>query len=119
RSLVALSDQRQRQRARERHAEDGKDLDHKMPSFPRKRESSGLRRTWLGPRDPAPAKAGGGDDAIARAPGHHHSPSLSFSRCLRSRLSNCSRIWKKNTPRISTPTSTSSAIPSSTTIGMP
>ena len=46
-------------------------------------------------------------------------PSFSFSRCLRSRLSNCSRIWKKNTPRISTPTSTSSAIPSSTTIGMP
>ena len=33
--------------------------------------------------------------------------------------SNRSRIWKKNTPRMTTPTSTSSAIPSSTTIGMP
>ena len=48
-----------------------------------------------------------------------YSASLSFSRCFKSRLSNCSRIWKKNTPRISMPTSTSSAIPSSTTIGMP
>jgi hypothetical protein len=36
-----------------------------------------------------------------------------------SRLSNCSRIWNMNTPRISTPISTSSAMPSSTTIGMP
>ena len=45
--------------------------------------------------------------------------SFSFSRWRMSRLSNCSRIWNMNTPRISTPTSTSSAMPSSTTIGMP
>ena len=36
-----------------------------------------------------------------------------------SRLSNFSRIWNMNTPKISTPTSTSSAIPNSTIIGMP
>ena len=45
--------------------------------------------------------------------------SFSFSRWRISRLSNCSRIWNMNTPRISTPISTSSAMPSSTTIGMP
>ena len=38
---------------------------------------------------------------------------------LMSRLSNCSRIWNMKTPRISMPTSTSRAMPSSTTIGMP
>src|SRR5207344_1092755 len=48
----------------------------------------------------------------------HHS-SFSRSRWRMSRLSNCSRIWNMNTPRISTPISTSSAMPSSTTIGMP
>jgi len=36
-----------------------------------------------------------------------------------SRLSNCSRIWNMKTPRITMPTSTSSAMPSSTTIGIP
>ena len=45
--------------------------------------------------------------------------SRSFSRWRMSRLSNFSRIWNMNTPRISTPISTSSAMPSSTTIGMP
>jgi hypothetical protein len=35
-------------------------------SFPRKRESSVSVRARLGPRDPAPAKAGGGDDGSAR-----------------------------------------------------
>src|SRR6202158_2615808 len=48
-----------------------------------------------------------------------HSSSFKRSRCLRSRLSNCSRIWKKKTPSISMPTRTSRAMPSSTTIGMP
>ena len=45
--------------------------------------------------------------------------SLSFSRWWMSSESNCSRIWNMNTPRITMPTSTSSAMPSSTTIGMP
>ena len=45
--------------------------------------------------------------------------SRSRSMWRMSRLSNCSRIWKKNTPRMTMPTSTSSAMPSSTTIGMP
>ncbi len=49
----------------------------------------------------------------------HFSVSRSDSRWCRSRLSNCSRIWKKNTPSTSIATSTSSATPSSTTIGMP
>src|SRR6185503_5174930 len=48
----------------------------------------------------------------------HHS-SFSCSRWCMSSESNCSRIWNRNTPRITMPTSTSSAIPSSTTIGMP
>jgi hypothetical protein len=45
--------------------------------------------------------------------------SFSDSRWCRSRLSNCSRIWKKKTPSTSIATSTSSATPSSTIIGMP
>ena len=49
----------------------------------------------------------------------HYWSSFSDSRWCRSRLSNCSRIWKKNTPSTSIATSTSSATPSSTTIGMP
>ena len=39
--------------------------------------------------------------------------------CPMSRLSKVSRIWKKNTPKMKVPTSTSSAMPSSTTSGMP
>ena len=49
----------------------------------------------------------------------HRQLSLSFSRWRMSRLSNCSRIWNMKTPRIRMPTSTSRAMPSSTTIGMP
>src|SRR6185437_9615558 len=48
-----------------------------------------------------------------------HQSSLSFSRWWMSSESNCSRIWNRKTPRITMPTSTSSAMPSSTTIGMP
>ena len=74
------------------------------------------RRSPMTARSAAPAS---GKPRTARISITYHSPSFSFSRCLRSRLSNCSRIWKKNTPRISMPTRTSSAMPSSTTIGMP
>src|SRR5439155_179589 len=48
-----------------------------------------------------------------------HQCSLSFSRCRVSSVSKRSRISKMKTPRISAATSTSSATPSSTTIGMP
>ena len=49
----------------------------------------------------------------------HAQSSFSFSICRMSRLSNCSRIWKKKMPKMKVPTSTSSATPSSTTSGMP
>src|SRR6185295_6577631 len=49
----------------------------------------------------------------------HFSVSLRCSMCRRSRLSKASRTWKKKMPRISTPTSTSSAIPISTASGIP
>src|SRR5205823_12823303 len=48
-----------------------------------------------------------------------HQCSLSFSRCRVSTESKRSRISKMKMPRISAATSTSSAMPSSTTIGMP
>src|SRR5262249_55428504 len=40
-----------------------------------------------------------------------HHRSFSFSRWWMSRLSNLSRMWKKNTPNIRVPTRTSSAMP--------
>src|SRR5205814_7674841 len=39
-----------------------------LPSFPRKRKSSVVHVKTLGPSDPAPAKAGGGDDVEFPAP---------------------------------------------------
>ena len=57
-------------------------------------------------------------NAEDREQGFHHS-SFRRSRWRMSRLSNCSRIWNMNTPRMISATSTSSAMPSSTTIGMP
>ena len=75
-------------------------------------------------RDRAVADEGEHDAAGERDAEHederlHGQSSFSFSRWRMSRLSNCSRIWNMNTPRIRMPTSTSSAMPSSTTIGMP
>src|SRR4051812_6130371 len=49
----------------------------------------------------------------------HAQSSFSFSRCRVSSVSKRSRISKMKMPRISAATSTSSAMPSSTTIGMP
>src|SRR4029450_4205650 len=49
----------------------------------------------------------------------HPYSSFSFSRWRISRLSNCSRIWNMKTPRMISATSTSSAMPSSTTMGIP
>jgi hypothetical protein len=72
-------------------------------------------------RSPASASseaAGEGDGEDQDEQVEHHF-SFSFSRWRMSRLSNWSRIWKKNTPRMMTPISTSRAMPSSTTIGMP
>src|SRR6185436_4969620 len=75
-------------------------------------------------RGPAPMAERAEHDAAGEREGErpvelHQRGSFSFSRCSRSRLSKVSRIWKKNTPNTNMPTSTSSAMPSSTTIGMP
>ena len=70
-------------------------------------------------RPPAFAVGPDGAPTAAAARTPRYWSSFSVSRLCRSRLSNCSRIWKKKTPSTSIATSTSRAIPSSTIIGMP